>query len=56
MKPIIVMKHTLTYILSEAQAGNVSAIELLGKFEAMNIVDKERYLILTDKTTTDETS
>jgi hypothetical protein len=49
MKPIIVMKHTLAYILSEAQVENLLAIELLGKFETMNIVDNEKYLVLTDK-------
>ena len=56
MKPIILMKTTLAYLIAEANAKNTSASELITYFETMNIVDKETYLVLTDKIIADETS
>lgn len=43
------MKQTLNYIMFEAQNNNIQAQELLQEFDTMNIVEKEKYLVLTDK-------
>lgn len=53
---LILMKQTITYLAQEAQAENESAITLLDSFDAMEIVEKEKYFVLTDKIITDETS
>jgi len=56
MKPLLLMKHTLAYILSEVEAKNKLAIRLMANLNAMEIVEKEKYFVLTDKIITDETS
>ena len=47
------MKHTLVYILSEVEAKNQSAIDLMTDFNTMEITEKEKYFVLTDKTVTE---
>ena len=46
---ILLMKQTLSYIMFEAQNNNIQAQELLLEFDSMNIEDREKYLVLTDK-------
>lgn len=43
------MKHTLVYILSEVESKNQIAIDLMNNFNTMEIVEKEKYLVLTEK-------
>lgn len=56
MKPLLLMKHTLAYLLKEAESKNPTAIEQLAYYDSMDIVDKDKYLVLTDKIVPDETS
>ena len=56
MKPLLLMKHTLVYILSEVEAKNQLAIDLMTNFNTMKIVEKEKYFVLTDKIIPDETN
>jgi len=49
MKPILLMRHTLAYIVSQAESGNQVAIDFMTKAEGMDIVKKEMYLVLTDR-------
>lgn len=55
MKPILLMKHTLAYLVSEVNDKNIKATEMIEGFKAMNVVEKEKYLVLTDKIVTNET-
>lgn len=52
---LLIMKHTVAYILSEIESKNQSAIDLMANLNAMEIVDKGKYFVLTDKIITDET-
>ena len=56
MKPLLLMKHTLAYILSEVEAKNQVAIDLMTNLNAMEIVEREKYFVLTNKIISDETS
>lgn len=56
MKPLLLMKHTLAYILSEVESKNQTAIDLMANLNAMEIAEKEKYFVLTDKIIPDETS
>lgn len=46
---IVLMKQTLQYLTIEAQNNNIVAQQLLEEFSAMDIIEKQKYLILTDK-------
>jgi len=56
MKPLLLMRYTLAYILSEVESKNQIAIDLMANLNAMEIVEKEKYFVLTDKIIPDETS
>jgi len=46
---LLLMKSTLAYLLAEVEKKNATAIEQIGYYESMEIVDKGNYLVLTDK-------
>lgn len=43
------MKQTLQHITIEAQNNNIEAQQLLQELSLMDIIEKEKYLVLTDK-------
>lgn len=53
---VILMKQTLQYLTIEAQNNNTQAQELLTEFNLMDIVEKEKYFVLTDKIIASETT
>ena len=50
---LILMKHTLAYLLAEVEIKNQIAIDLMANLNTMEIVDKEKYFVLTDKIITE---
>ena len=50
------MKHTLAFLVAEVNDKNIKATEMIDGFKTMNVVEKEKYLVLTDKIIADETS
>ena len=50
------MKHTLIYLLREVNNENIEATETIRKLNLMEILEKEKYLILTDKIIVNETN
>jgi len=47
---IILMKHTMAYLIHESDLGNKEALNLINELSLMNIEDKNQYFKLTDKT------
>lgn len=46
---LILMKQTLQLIINLSSTGDVEAKERIDYYNTMNIVEKEHYLVLTEK-------
>ena len=46
---LVIMKHTIQYLESEARNGNIDAVNMIDKINKLNqdVKEKEKYLIFT---------